>query len=113
MITSQRLVFAADKNREWAFDKLRDVSHPTPDLTLLQVSNRKNRSGVRLPSFERDRFRLLLELALADAQGERADVVSRYRDRLARHDQTRPVPPTPPRKPSHTDLTQLTVTTLD
>ncbi len=103
MVTSHRLVFSADKNREWFFDKLLDIQHQTPDLTLLTVSNRKSRSGVRFTRSSADRFRLLLELARADAQGERTVVVSHYRNRLDHHDRTRPTPPTPPQKPPSID----------
>lgn len=60
VITSERLVFTADKNREWDFDKLQEVDYRSPTLTLLRVSNRQRESGVRLTVHESDQFRLLL-----------------------------------------------------
>ena len=99
IITSQRVAFIADKKRDWTYNKLQAVQNSTHDLTLLTVSNRKTRSGVRVSPAASQQFRLQLDLAIADGQGSRAAVIARCHQQLSRHQLGRPVPPTPPPPP--------------
>ncbi|SER27825.1 hypothetical protein [Microlunatus flavus] len=110
VITSHRVVFVADKKREWTFTKLDRVVQDGP-LTLLSVSNRKQPSGLRPTPGSLDDFRLRLDLALADRLGDRQDIISRRLRALHLHDQQKPVAPTPPIPPTAPPATTGTPTT--
>lgn len=96
-VTSQRLVFVGSRKREWAFDKLLEMRHDGPD-TVIRVSNRQKVSGVRFLS-DAEKTRVLLDIAIADARGERERAVAAVRRMLEEHDAARPVPPQPPGEP--------------
>ena len=98
IITSHRVVFVADRNREWSFAKLAGVVE-NGDLTLLPVSNRKHDSGLRISAAQLDKFRLRLELALADRRGGRDTVIARHLAALDLHHRQQPAPPAPPAPP--------------
>jgi len=100
-ITDTRLVFDGTKNREWRFANLTDVTITGDDIVLMSVTNRKSLSGVRAsasgPTWDRDHT--LLMTALAQAAGQRADLVADLRRRRDDHDRRRPTPPPAPAVP--------------
>lgn len=97
VVTDRRVVFQGSKKREWAFDKLQNATYGT-DRATLRVTNRRSSSGIRF-SNDGERASLLLQLAIADHQGARGDIVNRVRDQVKKHNAGRPTPPTPPRAP--------------
>ncbi|SDU90743.1 hypothetical protein SAMN04488544_1784 [Microlunatus sagamiharensis] len=92
VITSQRVVLPAAKNREWAFAKLDGLVDEGSDL-YLPVSNRKHTSGLRLGPRDRAAFRTRLDIALADQAGRRDALVSAARTALREHEHLKPSPP--------------------
>ena len=104
VITSQRIVFVADHNREWIYAKLGRPA-TSGNLTMLPVSNRKQVSGVRVTSAAKPEFDLRFALAQADRTGSRSGVVAQHEAALARHDQHRPTPPKAPQPPPTPDTT--------
>jgi len=100
VVTDRRVVFKGSKKREWAFDKLQNATYGT-DRATLRVTNRQSSSGIRF-SNDGERASLLLQLAVADHQGARGDIVNRVRDQVKKHNAGRPTPPTPPRAPEPT-----------
>lgn len=98
VITSQRIVFVADRNREWTYAKLGRPA-TTGNLTMLPVSNRKQVSGLRVTSSTKPDFDVRFALAQADRTGARSGVVAQQESALARHDQHRPTPPKAPQPP--------------
>lgn len=99
-VTTARIVFDGEKRREWAYDKLVDVAYPTPAQTMLVVSNRQNPSGLDYSGPEAERTRVLIDLAIADRDGRRNDVVASLRRELTAHSAVEPTEPTPPRPPA-------------
>lgn len=104
-MTTARIVFDGEKRREWVYDKLIDVAHPTPAQTMLVVSNRQNPSGLDYSGPEAERTRVLIDLAIADRDGRRDDVVAGLRQQLAAHTSIEPTEPTPPRPPDYSGAT--------
>ena len=100
-ITDTRLVFDGPKNREWRYANLTDVTITVDDIVLLSVTNRKSPSGVRASASgpTRDRDHTLLVTALAEAAGQRADLVADLRRRRDDHERRRPTPPPAPAVP--------------
>lgn len=100
-ITSNRLVFDGPKNREWSYDKLTAVTITADDIAMMTVTNRKTASGVRASATGHawDRDNLLLVTALADAAGQRDQLIADQRRRLDEHDRQRPTAPQPPPVP--------------
>ena len=95
VITSRRLIFLGPVgHREWAYDRLTGLQHdPTAPMTLLHVSNRKTASGIVVPPASAAVFRLDLQIALADATGQRAALVAQLDQSIRDHEWRRPVPP--------------------
>jgi hypothetical protein len=109
-ITSHRIVFNGQKRREWSYDKLVDVTHPAPGQTMLLVSNRQKSSGVDYSGPSAERVRVLIDLAIADPDGRRANVIAQLRRDVVAHDQREPreptdLSPTPPPSPMTTSPT--------
>jgi hypothetical protein len=100
-ITDTRLVFDGTKNREWLYANLTDVTVTSDDVVLMDVTNRKSRSGVRAsasgPQWDRDH--MLLMTALAQAADQRAGLVADLRRRREDHERQRPTPPPAPTVP--------------
>ena len=84
-VTSQRIVFSGRTRREWAYDALTEVVHASPCRTVLAVTDRPTASGVDYDGATAERTRVLIDVAIADSRGRRADVVRDLRDRLADH----------------------------
>jgi hypothetical protein len=97
VITSHRLLFIGTaNNREWAYDRLTGLIHdPTAPMTLLHVTNRKTASGLVIPGAAAAVFRFDLQLALADAAGQRAGLVALLDHSIRDHERLRPMPPVP------------------
>jgi hypothetical protein len=96
LVTSRRLVFLGPRNnREWSYDRLTGLIHdPTAPMTLMRVSNRKAVSGVLIDPPAAASFRFNLQLAIADAAGDRAGLVAYLDHLIGDHDHVRPAPPT-------------------
>lgn len=95
VVTDHRLCFVGDRRREWQFDDLVEVRHTDEDLTLLREAFGPRTFGVR---YRRDpvRFRLLLDLAMADRPDGREEIARALEAVAAAHEEARPVPPVPP-----------------
>jgi hypothetical protein len=95
VITSRRVMFVGPRaNREWAFPKLVGLLHdPASPLTLMRVSNRKTVSGLLVDARAAAGFRLLLQLAVADAGHGRRYLVAHLEHLIAAHGRQRPAPP--------------------
>lgn len=100
-VTSLRVVFRGpSKRREWAFDKVEQITDVDSNTTLIKVSNRKSLSGVRYDDPERTR--LHLALAVNPGPSGRHQVVQNAAAALQRHADSRPTEPPPPPSPPQT-----------
>ncbi len=105
IVTDRRVLFAGQKKREWAFDKL-EYNHPAgPTTHLMKVANRQALSGIRFIS-DAERNGLLLDIAIADFSGRRSEVVRRVESELAAHERMQPQEPLRPESPRSPDLEQ-------
>ena len=95
VLTDRRVVFVGDKKREWAHEHTLHVEHLDQGVTLIDVSNRQTLSGIAYHQ-DPERIRLLLDLARADPEGRRGDVVKAMRLVLAQHASGEPTPPPVP-----------------
>jgi hypothetical protein len=95
VITNRRLLFLGPAtNREWAYDKLTGrLDDPTAPMTLLHVSNRKLASGIVVQPAAAAGFRFNLQLAIADAAGQRSGLVAGLDQSIRDHERLRPAPP--------------------
>ncbi len=91
-VTSKRIVFRGEKNREWEFNEWKSMEQVDAQAILISVVSRIQRSGLR---FGRDAevAVLFINLALADALGDRSVIADGLRQTLAGHDASRPRPP--------------------
>ncbi len=97
-ITDRRMVFqGASKAREWAFARLLGYQHESvAPVTLVQVSNRQNASGILYRPDDGALFQLRLASAIARANGTEVELLAALRGELAQHEFRRPLPPPPP-----------------
>ncbi|MFE5300326.1 hypothetical protein [Streptomyces sp. NPDC056632] len=95
VVTDLRVLFqGVGKRREWEYDKWLGHDHAAAaSQTLITVTNRKKTSGVAYAPVESERVRLVIDVALARARGERPEAVDRAHRRLADHEQRMPVAP--------------------
>ncbi|MEH0980878.1 hypothetical protein [Micromonospora sp. CPCC 205556] len=95
VVTNRRLVLLGGRGRrDWAYGKMTGLSHdPAAPVTLIQVLDRRQASGLLLPATAAAEFRFLLTLAFADAIEQRATVVAQLDELIAEHAQTRPFRP--------------------
>jgi hypothetical protein len=94
-VTNQRVIFQGGRhNREWAFAKLVGLAHDTnTPCTLMQVTNRKNVSGLQLDPTTVAGFRFNLTLAYADGAGDRTGFVAHLERALGEHQRLMPPQP--------------------
>lgn len=96
-VTSERVIFDGGKGRTWEFAKLERIDQPNGATFLFKVSNRTRVSGVIV--VESERFRLHIDMALADMRGDRSAVVAAVGQRLHAHNRSMPGDPPPPPSP--------------
>ena len=96
-ITNRRVIFRGHKqNRECLFDKLLSCEHLDTGESVLAVSNRQKNTVLHYGPGLNDWFRTYYEIAFADYQGTRDELVAALEAQLAQLDQNRPTPtPTP------------------
>jgi hypothetical protein len=102
VVTNTRVVFDGPKNRQWRFDQLQRTDDGPGGNVIMTVTSRKSRSGVRpmgTPS-QVEEARTLLQTAILDAGGHRADLVAEIDRRRDAHRRSRPQPPLPPPVPA-------------
>jgi hypothetical protein len=94
-ITDRRVVFQGDRrSREWDYGKLLGYHHdPHQPVTLFQVSNREQVSGILYDRQLAEDVQFRLALALAHHGGAVDQLVGHLESQLAAHDAERPVPP--------------------
>lgn len=93
-VTTDRVVFAGFKRREWSLSQLEAMEHMGADRTMMKVSSRKTWSGVTYA--DPSHTRLCIALAASDQAGTRDEVVAAAQRALVAHDAERPVPPEHP-----------------
>jgi heat shock protein HtpX len=97
LITDHRIIYLGAKKTEWRYDKLTDFGLDQPEsgqaLALFAVTNRKKVSG-----FQPDQSQTLLviQVAVAAAQGRHEQFLAALRADVQRLDAQRPVIPTQP-----------------
>ena len=93
-ISNRRVVFQGGlKTREWTFSKLVGVQHdPQRPISLIQVTNRLNVSGISYPAEQAAQVRFVLELGAAIESGTVHQLVSYVEGERAQHARVRPVP---------------------
>jgi hypothetical protein len=87
VITDRRLIFVGRRvSREWAYARLTGLRHdPEVPVTLLRADHQRSVSGVLLDPYAADAFRLLLQLAVADANYGRRDLQAHLGRLIAAH----------------------------
>jgi hypothetical protein len=96
-VTSDRVVFAGYKRREWSLAQLEAMEHMGADRTMMKVSSRKTWSGVTYG--DPAHTRLCIALAAAEHAGTRDEVVAAAERALEAHEAERPVAPEHPGPP--------------
>jgi hypothetical protein len=96
-VTSDRVVFAGYKRREWSLAQLEEMEHIGADRTMMKVSSRKTWSGVTYG--DPAHTRLCIALAASDQAGTRDEVVAAAERALEAHEAARPVAPEHPGPP--------------
>lgn len=93
-VTDRRVVFQGGlKTREWSFGKLIGIQHdPQRPISLIQVSNRQNVSGIAYPAEQAAQVRFLLELGAAIEAGTVQQLIRFVEGERAEHARVRPVP---------------------
>jgi len=96
-ITNRRVIFRGHKqNRECLFDKLISCEHLDSGESVIAVSNRQKNTVLHYGPGLNAWFRIHYEVAFADYQGTRDQLVAEIQAHLAQLDSTRPAPvPTP------------------
>jgi hypothetical protein len=92
-ITNRRVIFRGLKqNRECAFDKLISCEHLDSGESVFALSNRQKNTVLHYGPALNDWFRVHYEVAFADYQGTRAQLVAALQAQLAEHERSRPAP---------------------
>ncbi|MFG3198514.1 Ig-like domain-containing protein [Streptomyces sp. NPDC048208] len=93
-VTDRRVLFTgATKRREWDYSRWLGHEHHQETSTLIMVSNRQKTSGIAYALQDARRIRVAIDVALADHEGSRDEVVRRARRALENHQVSRPEPP--------------------
>ncbi|MFI9643698.1 hypothetical protein ACIG87_27200 [Micromonospora sp. NPDC051925] len=95
VVTNRRLVMVGGRGRrDWAYGKMTGLLHdPAAPVTLIQVLDRRQTSGLLLPPAAAAEFRFVLTLAFADAVEQRAAVLAQLDELIAEHAETAPFRP--------------------
>ncbi|WFE96557.1 hypothetical protein [Micromonospora sp. WMMD987] len=95
VVTNRRLVLVGGRGRrDWAYGKMTGLLHdPAAPVTLVQVLDRRQTSGVLLPPGRAAEFRFVLTLAFADAIEQRAAVLAQLDELIAVHAESTPFRP--------------------
>jgi hypothetical protein len=97
VVTDRRLIFAGVRAyREWPYARLTGMRHdPAVPVTLLRLDHGRGASGVLLDPYRADGFRLLLQLAVADANYGRRHLQAHLGQLISAHARQQPTPPPP------------------
>ena len=95
VVTNHRLVLVGGRGRrDWAYGKMTGLLHDqAAPVTLIQVLDRRQTSGLLLPPGAAADFRFVLTLAFADAIEQRAAVLAQLDELIATHAETTPFRP--------------------
>ncbi len=97
-ITNRRVIFRGHKqNRVCGFDKLISCEHLDDGESVLAVSNRQKNTVLHYGPALNDWFRTHYEVAFAEYQGTRAELVAEVEAHLALLDRSRPAKAVPTR----------------
>ena len=92
-ITNRRVIFRGHKqNRECVFDKLISCEHLDSGESVFAVSNRQKNTVLHYGPALNDWFRVHYEVAFADYQGTRAQLVAEIEAHVAELDRSQPAP---------------------
>ncbi|QDY06713.1 hypothetical protein FJK98_05600 [Micromonospora sp. HM134] len=95
VVTNRRLVLVGGRGRrDWAYGRMTGLLHdPAAPVTLIQVLDRRQTSGVLLPPGAAAEFRFVLTLAFADAIEQRPAVLAQLDEMIATHAESAPFRP--------------------
>ncbi|MER7889258.1 hypothetical protein ABTX15_05485 [Micromonospora sp. NPDC094482] len=108
VVTNHRVAFAGrERRREWRYaDLTGPAHHPDVPLTLLHTADPGRLAGLLVPANTAANTRFYLTLAVAAADGKRADVTAELDTLTAAHQRNQPAPP-PPAQPHQAPLSAL------
>jgi hypothetical protein len=95
VITNRRLIFVGPGRTDaWAYEKIVGLTHdPAVPMTLIQTRDRRLAAGLLVRSEVVESFRFHLQLAMADAAGDRGALVAHVAELIREHDHRRPRQP--------------------
>jgi hypothetical protein len=95
VITNRRLIFVGPgRTDEWAYEKIVGLTHdPAAPMTLIRTRDRRMASGLLVRTEVVEGFRFHLQVAMADAAGDRGALVAHVAELIREHDHRRPRQP--------------------
>ncbi|MBO4164095.1 MULTISPECIES: hypothetical protein [Micromonospora] len=95
VVTNRRLVLVGGRGRrDWAYGRMTGLLHdPAAPVSLIQVLDRRQTSGLLLPAGVATEFRFVLTLAFADAIEQRPAVLAQLDELIAAHAEATPFRP--------------------